>query len=621
MLKAFIADKIDSMVKNYVFTGFGSSYGKYKITNADIEDAIDKGFLGGFSKEKIIASKRYQEFCKKNGVTSPFNYFAGHIMGFYERHHVAPFPPTKKKLHYAETSLGLAVRAIDVAITDAQIHPSKIDAWFLSTVSPHEQAPGIATTVKAYFTKVDNRAPCFSLASGCSGFNINLQRAMEFFKNNPNAKHVVVAHAETMSGFLRQRIKFTPFVTFGDGSAAVVLSSVIDTEKYGIIDIVNLHDLYMIDYVGVDQNNNLYMDDSLIKDRAIINIPDASQKCLKKSQMQIEDIDLMVPHQTGNVILSQSAEKLGISPEKVYLQGQKKYGNVSGATVPICFSLLSQTKKLINGMRILSATAGVGGTYGAFTYIVKNREKNNPNYYKYYNDLKDKNVLVLGASGTIGVEISKALQKRTANLILHANNNIENLNQFINSEVYKCDFSKDNQVNSFIHEILKNNKQIDYIINAASNLNSEVSYPVNFLTPVKIIKSILPIIKSGILQIGTATEELCFYNFNEWISANRSMHGFLASASGEFLKYGIKTVYFIPGFSDNGISNSFDSKQKFKFMQISGQNEFLTTTFIAENIVKSLYIPKILNTANPAPSQYENAMIIRRLGYKLEVDV
>lgn len=619
--KTINTDKINSMIENYVFTGYGNSYGKYKITNSDIEDAIDKGFLGGFSKEKIIASKRYQDFCRENGETSPFNYFAGHIMGFYERHHVAPFPPTKKKLHYAETSLGLAVRAIDDALSDARLHPSKIDAWFISTVSPHEQAPGIATTVKAYFTKFENQTPCFSLASGCSGFNINLQRAVEFFKTNPDAEHIVVAHTETMSTFLRQRIKFTPFVTFGDAAAAVIISKVRDNVKYGIIDIVNLHDLYMLDYVGVDENDNLYMDDGLIKDRAIINIPYASEKCLENSGLQINDVDLLVPHQTGNVILLQAAEKIGVPIEKVYLEGQKKYGNVSGATVPICFSLLNKNNQLKDGMKILSPTAGVGGTYGAFTYLVKNNENKPEKYYKYKNDLKDKTVLVLGASGSIGMDICEELQNRSANLILHANQNIANIDKISTAKLYSCDFSSDNQVNNFINEILSKHKSIDYVINAASNLDKNIAYHVDFLSPAKIIKSILPIIKNGILQVGTATEELSFYDFDEWISANRSMHGFLASASGEFLKYGISTIYFIPGFTNNGISCQFDPKQLFKFMQNSGQDEFLTSSFIAKNIVKSLYLPKVLNTANQAPAQYENAMKIRRLGYKLEVDV
>ncbi len=605
------------MTDNFVFTGTGDAYGKFKISNKDIDEAIDKGFLGGFSKEKIHASNKYKEFCKINGEISAFDYFAGNIMGFYERHHVAPFPPTKKKLHYAETSLELAVKAIDEALSDALIKPDSIDAWFISTVSPHEQAPGIATSVKSYFTEFYNQSPCFSLTSGCSGFNINIQRAVEYFKNNPDAMHIVVAHTETMSRFLKQRVKFIPFVTFGDAAAAVIISRLKDNEKYGIIDIVNLQDLHMLDYVGVDENKNLYMDDNLIKDRAILNIPHASEICLKKSGFKIDDIDLLVPHQTGNVILYQAAEKLGIPKERVYLEGQKKFGNVSGTTVPICFSLLNKSGKLKDGMKILSATAGVGGTYGAFTYIVKNKKNKNDNFYRYSNDLKDKNVLVLGASGATGFEIANELQKRNAKLILHANQNSEKLKCFENAEIIKCDFSDSNDVKSFMDTILKKYDKIDYLINSVSTIDKKHANTVNFIAPFEIIKNILPIIKSSILQVGTITEELSFYDFNEWTSSHRSIHGVLASASGEFLKTGIRILYFIPGFSENGISNKFDNKEKFRFMLSAGQSEYLDNKKVASNIVKSLYLPKILDSTD----NYENAMQVRRIGYRREVDV
>jgi 3-oxoacyl-[acyl-carrier-protein] synthase III len=43
-----------------------------------------------------------------------------------------------------------------------------------------------------------------------------------------------------MSSFLTQRTKFVPFVTFGDAAAAVVLSRVNDSVKYGLTNLVNL---------------------------------------------------------------------------------------------------------------------------------------------------------------------------------------------------------------------------------------------------------------------------------------------------------------------------------------------------------------------------------------------
>lgn len=602
---------------NYIFSGFGFSYGKYKITNQDISEAIEKGFLQGFSKEKIENNNKFREFKENNPEASPFDYFAGHVMGFYERHHVTPFPPTTKKLYYAETSLELCVEAVKNALENAGIQAGDVDAWYVSTVSPHEQAPGIAATVKSFFVPFACHSPAFTLASGCAGFNINLETALGYFKSNPAAKHIIIAHTETMSSFLTQRIKFVPFVTFGDAAAAVVLSRYYDDEKYGLIDILNLHDLNMLDYVGVDHKRNLYMDDRIIKDRATINIPVASEKCLALSSWNIEDIDWLVPHQTGNVILLPAAESLGIPESKVFLEAQNKFGNVSGSTVPLSLALMNESGKLKDKTRILSATAGVGGNFGAFTYIHKTIPENNSEYYLHANELKGKNALILGASGHLGFAVAEEMKKRGANLWLQANSNIEKLKNFNQNQTFKCDFTDHSSVEGFIDKLKKSGIKFNYFINLAGTTDTDKCFDVNFSSPVKITGSLLPLITETIFNLGTAAEDIELYGANEWISSNRAFHGYLASASGEFFKSGIRTVYLRSAFCTSGISEEFDEKYLFKFMLSVGQASRLKTSDIKDSIVNSLYLPKVLGVSY----SYENAMIAGRMGYKLEVDI
>lgn len=590
------------------------SYGKYKITNDDIFDAVEKEFLQGFSKEKIAKSDKYKAFKQIKPEASPFDYFAGHIMGFYERHHVTPFPPTTKKLYYADTSLELCVEAVENALSDAGIEASEIDAWYVSTVSPHEQAPGIAATVKSFFVAFGNDKPAFSLASGCAGFNMNLETAAAYFMAHPKTNHIVIAHTETMSSFLTQRTKFVPFVTFGDAAAAVVLSRVQDTEKYGLLDVVNLHDQYMLDYVGVDHKHNLYMNDSLIKDRATINIPVAANKCLNNCNWKAEEVDWLVPHQTGNVILKPAAAEIGVPEDKVFFGGQNLFGNVSGATVPLSLCLMKTNNLLADKTQILSATAGVGGNFGAFTYVHKCLDKRSP---LQNTNLKGKKIIVLGASGKIGLEVVKNLSNHGAELYLQANKNTSKLEQFKTAKIYSCDFTDNDSVTNFISQIKNTGIAFDYLVKLSGNTNSETCFNVNFNAPVQIINSILPQLKHCIVSLGTAAEDVELTGAGQWTASNRAFHGYLASASGEFLKYGIRTVYLQIGFAENGISCQFDEKYIFKFMLLVGQASRLKTTHISNNIVKSLYLPKVLRVNY----SYENAMLAGRIGYKLEVDV
>ncbi|MBN2778443.1 MAG: SDR family NAD(P)-dependent oxidoreductase [Bacteroidales bacterium] len=600
---------------NYYFSGFGYSAGKYKIKNSDIEEAINKGFLQGFSSSKLEKSENFLKFKESNPEKTTFDYFAGYKMGFFERHHVTPFPPTAKKLYYAETSLDLAVKAIEQALKDSCLVAGEIDAWMISTVSPHEQAPGIAATIKSYFVDFDNHTPTFSLCSGCAGFNMNLEAAINYFKTNPKAKNIVVAHTETMSSFLKNRIKFVPFVTFGDASAAVIISKTESDEKFGIQSVVNFHDLKMLDYVGVNKNEDLYMDDSLIKDRATINLPIASKACLEKTNWTVEEIDLLVPHQTGNVILQPAAEELGVPNEKLYLEAQNYYGNVSGSTVPLSLALLNEQNRLSDNMKILSATAGVGGNFGAFSYITRSFKKKNP-FNFHLNELKGKSVLVLGASGKIGYNLAIELSNRGANLLLHGNKNTKKLTDIRNATIFKADFNDTDSINNFINS-LADFRDIDYLINAAGSLNDSEAMNINFYGPVNIINSLIRQIKLGILSIGTAAEDFELEGFDSWISSNRAFHGYLASASGEFLKYGIRTVYLQPGIIEIGLSEQIPQKYKFKFMLSTGQASCLNISNFCNNVANSLYLPKVLDVQY----SYENAMLVGRMGYKLEVDI
>ncbi len=617
------------MITSYIFSGMGHSAGKFQISNEFIADALRKGFLRGFDEERMAKSKNYQAYKVKHHDIGPFDYFVREKMGFITRWHVTPFPPTRKKLNYAETSLELGVKAADMAMKDAGITPKQIDAWFVSTVSPHQKAPGIAAAIKSHFVAFNNFKPAYTLTSGCAGFNINLERAIEYLKANSEAKHVVVGHAETMSSFLTQRVKFVPFVTFADGAAFVVLSRTETDTPQGVLNVNNYQDMQMVDFVGVDKNWNLYMDDSLIKDRAIKNIPEASVEILNKSDWKAEDVDLCVPHQTGNAILYPAAKLLGLTPQQVYLEAQHEYGNISGATVPIAFSMLNKAGKLKPGMKILSPMAGVGGNYGAFSYVVPEKKYSLEKLTRLFKgDLKEKTALVLGASGTLGSEIAKELIVRGANVILHYNKHNQKIaelelfakNNNVVAESYQANFNVKEQIERIIEILVCKDREINFFVNAAGVLMSRKKgkvLNVNHYAPLKIFKSIIPYLKGTALFVGAAAEDVNVPEIHNFISAKRSLHGTMASMSGEILKAGNYLVWYIPGVLSEGMLRNIDPKALYQFTVEIGQEKPLLANETAFRIVNSLYIPKVEGTHH----NYENALVVRRDGYQLEVDI
>lgn len=618
----------------YIFSGFGHAAGAYKIRNADIFEAIQKEYLKGFREDRIRESKNFKTFSEKHPDVHPFDYFAGHKMGFFERHHVTPFPPTIKKLFYAETSLDLGVKAIENALQDAGLNADAIDAWMVSTVSPHEQAPGIAATIKAHFTDFENQAPTMSLASGCSGFNLNLEKAIDFFKSHPAAQHIVVAHTETMSHFLTQRIKFVPFVTFGDAAAAIILSRTTCEEACGVLDISNYQDLHMVDFVGVDKEANLYMDDSIIKDRAIVNIARSGKEILERSGWQAEDCDLFVPHQTGNAILYPAAKDIGLRPERLYTESQNRYGNVSGATVPISLSLLAQQGKLQEGMKIMSAVAGVGGKYGAFTYRVPKAPVLKSTHTDVFPDLRGKTCVITGASGQLGKEMAKLLGKKQAHVVLHYNRNESSVKKVAesirenggNADIIQADFTDPDNVNRFCEQVSNTVQHIHYLVHAAGLCEEygqtdaalkEAIFQINFYAPQQISKILLPRLRETVMYIGTSAEDYTMEGFPAFISSKKSQHGAAGSASGELRSKGIRTIYYMPAILDKGTSEQVPGKMRFLFMMKNGQEHPVPVKECAERMLRSLYIPKVQSVTN----SYEGPMIVRRDGYVLETDI
>ena len=93
-------------------------------------------------------------------------------------------------------------------------------------------------------------------------------------------------------------------------------------------------------------------------------LPKAINQVLEDTNLQIQDIDYMVPHQPSIRILQKTAEIIGLPFEKV-MTNMDRYANTSGGTIPILMDELNQAGKLNKGDTILFAAVGSGWTWGA----------------------------------------------------------------------------------------------------------------------------------------------------------------------------------------------------------------------------------------------------------------
>lgn len=615
------------MYSNLIFSGYGFVVGKHKVNNSDIDKLIDNEYLTGLDKERIKQSDKYKKAEKENATLTPFDYMAEQKMGFRTRYHVVPFPPRANLYKNAQTSLDLIVEAIQKAFDSSGVHPEDVDAWIMGTATPPEMAPGVAETAKSYFTNVRNTSQTLTTTSACVGFNINIERAINYFKMHPEAKHIVVAHTEVMSRLLLEEEDFVPFTTFGDGAAAVIVSKVEATEKEGLLNIVNYEDMAMIDFLGADHKGNLIMNPRRVKNRAVPNIVKCTTEIMKKEKWTNDDIDLFIPHQTGNAIVHSVGEELKINPEKVFQEVQYEFGNLSAASIPAAMAYLQQSNRLKPSMKIVTATTGLGGEMGAFSYIVPKVSKLTVSKRK---DLKNKTALVTGCSGGLGTQIAKLMAEKGCRVLMQYNSNHEKAekllaempNKELNHKIIKTNFADEKQINQLAETIKQETKELNYLVHTVAITGSLLKASevdnnemvgvetVNHLNTAKLTEALTPILSETVLFTGSIAQDAQFAGSSAYVASKRGLFGFAtAYAQKQYPK--LKCVFYIPAIIDAGMTNALNNNQIRASMAEIGQTRLIAPKDISERMVKLLYIPKVANVR----IEYQGVLTVCKDGY------
>jgi len=88
-----------------------------------------------------------------------------------------------------------------------------------------------------------------------------------------------------------------------------------------------------------------------------------SQAILDRNSLTVADIDVFIPHQANRRIIEATAERLGLSCDKVLINIDR-YGNTTAATLPLATADAIRQGKLKRGGLALYAAVGAGYTAG-----------------------------------------------------------------------------------------------------------------------------------------------------------------------------------------------------------------------------------------------------------------
>jgi 3-oxoacyl-[acyl-carrier-protein] synthase-3 len=251
------------------------------------------------------------------------------------------------------------------------IDPSEIDAMIVGTVTPDMFFPSTANL--ACHKLGAKNAWGFDLLAACSGFLYALTTGAALVESG-RYKKVVVVGADKMSSIVNYNDRATCII-FGDGAGAVLLEP--STNGNGVLDSILRSDGSGGNYLHMKAGGSLrpasnetvannehyaYQEGQAVFKFAVKGMADVSAELLERNQLTGDDIAWLVPHQANKRIIDATADRMGLSHEKVMLNIQR-YGNTTAATIPLC--LWEWEKQLNKGDNIVLAAFGGGFTWGA----------------------------------------------------------------------------------------------------------------------------------------------------------------------------------------------------------------------------------------------------------------
>lgn len=251
------------------------------------------------------------------------------------------------------------------------IGPDEIDCVIVATVTPDMVFPATAN-IACDKAGVKN-AWSFDIGAACSGFLFALTTGASLIESG-RYKKVIVVGADKMSAIVDYTDR-TTCILFGDGAGGVLLEP--NHEGFGILDSLLKSDGSGRPYLHMKAGGSLkpasietvtnkehfaYQEGQSVFKFAVKGMADVSAELLERNNMTGDDIAWLVPHQANKRIIDATANRIGLSHDKVMLNIER-FGNTTAATIPLC--LWEYRKQINKGDYLVLAAFGGGFTWGA----------------------------------------------------------------------------------------------------------------------------------------------------------------------------------------------------------------------------------------------------------------
>ncbi|AYN05141.1 MULTISPECIES: 3-oxoacyl-ACP synthase III family protein [unclassified Flavobacterium] len=292
--------------------------------------------------------------------------------GIEERRHI---------IRGEDTTTSMGVKAAEIAIQRSGVAKEDIDFVVFATLSPDYYFPGPGVLVQRDLGL--KTVGALDVRNQCSGFVYAISVADQYIKTGMY-KNVLVIGSEVHSTGLDMTTRGRGVsVIFGDGAGAAVLSREEDTTK-GILS-THLHSegqhaeelsltapgmgaRWVTDILADNDPNDEsyfpYMNGQFVFKNAVVRFAEVINEGLVANNLQVSDIDMLIPHQANLRISQFIQKKFGLNDDQVYNNIQK-YGNTTAASIPIALTEAWEKGKIKSGDTVVLAAFGSGFTWGS----------------------------------------------------------------------------------------------------------------------------------------------------------------------------------------------------------------------------------------------------------------
>lgn len=280
----------------------------------------------------------------------------------------------KERRVLKEEGLGtsyLAIKSAQDLIEKSNLDPKEIDLVIVGTATPDLHVAATAAYVASEIGAVN--AFGYDLQAACSSFLYGMSTAASYVESG-RYKKVLLIGADKMSSIIDYKDRATCII-FGDGAGAALFEP--NYEGLGLQDEYLRSDGVGRDFLRIEAGGSMmpttketvankkhfvYQEGKTVFKYAVSNMSSVADKIMQRNNLTEQDVQWLVAHQANKRIIEATANRVGISSEKVMMNIQK-YGNTTSGTLPLL--LADYENQLKKGDNLIFAAFGGGFTWGA----------------------------------------------------------------------------------------------------------------------------------------------------------------------------------------------------------------------------------------------------------------